>query len=153
MPGDVETTGIRELLEPFHVHYEVSPYYVLFNQHRVGAPPIEQRVQNGFDVNVYGALESEQLPLFHTEGAHTVISYFESAAREIQSKAGHDCKVEILPYTNSLVLDTQQHFRPQGMLQIRISHARGLDQPEGPAEELALKAIRDLLQELGVRGA
>jgi hypothetical protein len=37
------------------------------------------------------------------------------------------------------------------MLRIRISHDRGLDQPEGPAEEQALRAILESLRELKVR--
>jgi formate hydrogenlyase transcriptional activator len=40
--------------------------------------------------------------------------------------------MEVIAYADSVVLDTNQHFRPQAMLRIRISHARGLDQPEGP---------------------
>jgi hypothetical protein len=38
-------------------------------------------------------------------------------------------------------------------LRIRINHCRGLDQPEGPAEEQALTAIRDVLHRLEIRQA
>ena len=82
-----------------------------------------------------------------------VLDYFERVAQEIQSKAGQNCTIEVIAYADSLVLDTNQHFRPQAMLRIRISHARGLDQPEGPPEEQALTAIREMLHGLKVREA
>jgi hypothetical protein len=102
-------------------------------------------------VNLYAAVESEGLPVFRSEAAHAALNYLESCAQEIQSKAGHSCTVEVIPCTDSLVLNPQQHFRPEAMLQIRISHDRGLDQPEGPAEEVALKATEELLHSLGIK--
>jgi hypothetical protein len=71
-------------------------------------------------------------------------------AQEIQSKVGQHCTIDVI-CPDSLVLDTQHHFLPQAMLQIRISHVRGLDQAQGPSEELALTAIRETLRELEVR--
>ena len=66
--GDLEQT-VREIAQRYHVYYEVRPYYVVVDQRPAGAPPIEQKVQAGFDVNLYGALEKEQLPLFSSEEA------------------------------------------------------------------------------------
>ena len=66
---------------------------------------------------------------------------------------GQQYTIEIIPYVDSLVLDTHEHFQPEVMLRIRISHGRGLDQPEGPPEEKALNAIRETLHELEVRQA
>jgi hypothetical protein len=123
------------------------------DQRPVGAPPVEQKVQAGFDVHLYGAVEKEQLPLYRNEEGHKVVAYFEAVAQEIQSKAGQQCTVEAIPYTDSLVLDTTQHFRPQAVLTIRISHDRGLDQPAGPSEEQALGAIRETLHKLEIREA
>ena len=151
MPTDVREADIHEVLEQHHARYEVRPYYVILDQRPAGATPIEQKVQAGFDVNLYGALEKEQLPLYRSEGARMVVNYFEVVAREIQSKAGQHCTVEVIPCTDSVVLDTNQHFRPQAVLQIRISHDRGLDQPEGPSEEQALEAIRETLHKLEVK--
>jgi hypothetical protein len=36
------------------------------------------------------------------------------------------------------------------MMQIRISHDRGMDQPAGPSEEQALKAVREALHDLRI---
>jgi hypothetical protein len=151
MASDVRQADVHAVLERYNVRYEVHPYYVVLEERPANAPPIERRVQAGFDVDLYGVLETEELPIFQSEGAHKVVGYFESIAHDIQSKVGQQCTVEIIPYADSLVLDTHQHFRPQAMLRIQISHARGLDQPAGPSEEQALQAIRETLDELGIK--
>jgi len=151
MTTDVRKAEIHDLLERHHAHYEVRPYYVIWDRRPEGAPEVEKKVQAGFEVDLYAALDKCQVPPFDSEQALTVVNYFESLAREVESAAGNNCTVEVIPYEGSLVLDTQVHFQPEAMLQIRISHHRGLDQSEGPAEEKALKAIREALRELGVR--
>jgi hypothetical protein len=151
MTTDFHPADIHEVLARHQVRYEVRPYYVILDQRPAGAPPIEQKVLAGFDVDLYGVLEKEQLPLYHSEEGSTVLNYFESVAQEIQSNAGQHCTVEVIPCTDSLVLDTNQHFRAQATLRIRISHNRGLDQPEGPSEEQALEAIRETLRKLDVK--
>jgi hypothetical protein len=151
MTTDVRKADIHEVLGRYHVRYEVRPYYVIWDQRPEAAPATQQKVQAGFDVDLYAAAEKYQVPTFDSEDAHIVMDYFESLAREVQSAAGQHCTVEVIPSPDSLVLDTQKHFQPQVMLQIRISHERGLDQPAGPSEEQAVQAIREALHELGVR--
>lgn len=150
MTTDVRTADIRTALEPYHVRYEVRPYFVVLDQRPEGAPPVEEKIQAGFEVDLSAALEKCEFPVFHTEKARMVVSYFESLAREIEAAAGQHCTVDVIP-DESLVLDVQKHFQPEAMLQIRISHERGLDQPAGPPEEQALKAIRSALHELEIR--
>ena len=145
MASDVRRVDIHDVLERHQVRYEIRPYYV--------APRMEQKVQAGFDVNLYGTLETWHLPLYHSGEGRGIVEYFESVAQEIQQKVGHQCTLEIIRDSDSLILDPQHHFRPQAMLRIRISHDRGVDQPEGPTEEQALKAIRETLHELKVREA
>ena len=145
MAIDIGKLDIHEVLERHQVRYEVHPYYI--------ASPIGQRVQTGYDVDLYGTLESWHLPLYVSQEGHSVVDYFESLADEIQLKVGHQCTIEIIADSDSLTLDAQHHFRPQAMLRIQIGHDRGLDQPKGPAEEQALQAIRERLHELKVREA
>jgi hypothetical protein len=113
--------------------------------------PTEQRVQAGFTVDLYAALEKCQVPLFDTGDARMAVEYFNALAHRIQAAAGNNCAVEVIPCEGSLVLDAHEHFQPEAMLQIRVSHDRGLDQPAGTAEEMALKAIREAVHELGIR--
>jgi hypothetical protein len=153
MASDVRKVDIQDVLERHHVHYEVRPYYVVLYQRPAGAEPVERRIQAGFDVDLYGTPQTLQMPLYGGEEARKVMGHFESVAREIQSTVGQHCTVEIIPYSDSLILDTQHHFRPEAMCRIRISHCRGLDQPEGPAEEQALEAVRKTLRELQITEA
>ena len=153
MGSDVRELDVHEVLQSHHVRCEIRPYYVVLDQRPAGAPPKEQKVQAGFDVDLYGVLENEKLTLYYSEEARRVVKHFETVAQEIQSKVGNHCTIEVIPYADSMVLDTHQHFRPEVLLRIRISHDRGLDQPEGPAEEQALIAVREALLEVGVRQA
>src|SRR5260370_25879183 len=120
MATDVREADIHEVLEQHHARYEVRPYYVILDQRPAGAPPIEQKVQAGFDVNLYGALEKEQLPLYRSEGARRVVNYFEAVALEIEANAGQHWNIEGTPYTDSLVPATTTHLHPQSILQLPI---------------------------------
>jgi hypothetical protein len=151
MTTDVRKADVHEVFERYHVCYEVRPYYVIWDQRPEGAPATEQKVQAGYGVDLYAAIEKYQVPPFDSEEARMVVDYLESVAREVQAAAGQHCTVEVIQSRDSLVLDTQKHFQPQVTLQIRISHDRGLDQPAGPSEEQALQAVREALHELGVR--
>jgi hypothetical protein len=151
MTTDVRKADIHEVLGRYHVRYEVRPYFVIWDQRPESAPATQQKVQAGFDVDLYAAVEKYQVPVFDSEDARIFTEHFESLAREVQSAAGQHCRVEVIQSRDSLVLDTQAHLQPQVMLQIRVSHGRGLDQPAGPSEEQALKAICEALHELGIR--
>jgi hypothetical protein len=152
MASDIHEADVRELIQRHHAHYEVCPYYVLFDERPEGAPPVQRRIQAGFDVDLYGTLEREELPLATgNPRARMVVEYFEAAAREVQERIGQHCTVEVIQFADSLFPDTHEHFRPQAMLRIRISHARGLDQPAGPAEEQAKEAVEAAMREIGAQ--
>ena len=149
MAIDVGQAEVQGVFQRHRVRYEVRPYYVLFEQRPPGAPSVGQRIQAGFDVDLFGTLDKMEVPRLLREEGDIVIGYFEAVAREVQSKVGQRCTVEVKGYPDSLVLDS--HFQPQAMVRIRISHSRGLDQSEGPSEEQALEAIREKLHTLGLR--
>ena len=145
----VGQADVQGVFQRHRVRYEVRPYYVFFEQRPPGAPSVGQRIHAGFDVDLFGTLDKMEVPRLLREEGDIVFGYFEAVAREVQSQVGQGCTVEIIGYPDSLVLDS--HFQPQAMVRIRISHSRGLDQSEGPAEEQALNAIRDKLHALGLR--
>jgi len=149
MAIDVGQAEVQGVFQRHRVRYEVRPYYVLFEQRPPGAPSIGQRIHAGFDVDLFGSLDKMEVPRLLREEGDIVFGYFEAVARDVQSQVGQGCTVEIIGYPDSLVLDS--HFQPQAMVRIRISHSRGLDQSEGPAEEQALNAIRNKLHALGIR--
>lgn len=148
MASQVQEADVHEILERHQVRYEVRPYYV------VPEPGSGRKIQAGFDVFLYGTVDKMRLPLFGGEEAHKVVDYFQMAAQQIQSKwKKYDTTIEVMPHGDSMVLDTHHHFQPEAVLQIEISHDRGLDQPSGPSEEQALGEIHEILHELGVRQA
>ena len=149
MAVDAGEADVRGVFQRHRVRYEIRPYYVLLEQRPPGASRVVQRIQAGFDVDLSGTLDKMEVPRLLKEEGDIVIGYFEAVAREVQLKVGVSCTVEVMGYPDSLVLDT--HFQPQAMLRIRISHSRGVDQTEGPAEEQALEAVQDKLRGLGLR--
>jgi hypothetical protein len=151
MASEVGQGDVHALLERYRVRYGVHPYYVVWEQRPEGAAPLVQRIQAGFDVDLSGTVDKMELPDLHSDEYGTVVHYFEAVAREVQSNVGQDCTVEVVSYRDSLVLGTREHLQPVAMLTIRISHCRSLDQPEGPAEEQALKAVLERLHGLDVR--
>ncbi|HLH15824.1 MAG TPA: hypothetical protein VKX45_01320 [Bryobacteraceae bacterium] len=152
MPSATHNSDIPQALERRHARYEIQPYYVMLDMRPERGEPTSQRIQAGFDVSLYGELlQGERLPLDESQDARTIVAYFEDAVREIQSQVGQQCAVELVRYPDSLVLDPQHDFGGQAMLQIRISHTRGLGEPKGPAEDQALQALREKLRELHVK--
>ncbi len=152
MPSATRNSDIPHALERRHARYEIQPYFVMLDLRPETGPATEQRVQAGFEVTLYGELlPGEHLPLGDSQEARTIVAYFEDAVREIQSRVGQQCAVELVRYPDSLVLDPQHDFGAQAMLQIRISHTRGLGEPKGPAEDQALQALREKLRELHVK--
>src|SRR5215813_7194686 len=73
MATDAIEADVHDVLEPYHVRYEVHPDYIVLDRRPVGAPPVEQRVPAGFNVDLYGILKKEQFPLYHSEGARKVV--------------------------------------------------------------------------------
>jgi hypothetical protein len=57
MATDVHKADIHDVLERYHVRYEVRPYYVVLDQRPAGAPSVERRIQAGFNVDLYATLE------------------------------------------------------------------------------------------------
>ena len=53
----------------------------------------KKKVQAGFEVDLYAALDKCQVPPFDSEQALTVVNHFESLAREVESAAGNNCTV------------------------------------------------------------
>ena len=151
MASQVGQGDVHALLERYRVRYESHPYYVVWEQRPEGAAPLVQRIQAGFDVDLFGALEKMELPDRHSDEYGTVVHYFEEVVREVQSNVGQDCTVEVVSCWDSLAFNTREHLQPEAMLTIRIRHSRSLDQAEGPAEEQALKAVLERLHALGVR--
>jgi hypothetical protein len=142
---------LRALFQDHQTFYEVWPYYVLLDERPEGRSPVRRKVQAGFDVDLYAAGKRQQLELADGNPDVPVLAMaLEEAARLIVPAAKERSEIQILPFENSLVLDTHRNLRAEALVRIRITHNRGLDKPEGPAEEEALSEIRKKLENYGV---
>ena len=140
--------NVRELIEKHHAFYEVSPSYVLLQEPTAVAAPTSRRIQAGFDVDVYGirtSHESQPSPAY--EFAYRMLK---DVAAAILANTEDSCSIEVIPFRSALILDTRQHFQPLAVLRIQILHHRGLDQPAGAAEQIALKALEEKLHGAGL---
>jgi hypothetical protein len=142
---DVE---VRRVIEDHQAFYEVTPYYVLFEQRPPGGPPQSRRIQAGFDVDVFGVKGPAPSPSREYELVYQVLSRL---AEAIQSHAGNGCSIEVISLASTVIVDPRLHFQPEATLRIRIAHFRGLDQPAGPAEDQALQELLEQLKSLGVK--
>jgi len=143
--------NLEALIEKHKISYEVLPYYVLLDERPAGKPAIHKMIQAGFDIDLYAA--GPEGPI-GTEAGNEELRAIEAdlrrVAREIVPQAYSPDEIETTPFENSVILDVHRNLRPEAALRIRITHYRGLAQPEGPIEEGILAGIRRRLRQLGV---
>jgi hypothetical protein len=146
-PRDLHT-----LIEQHHVSYEVSPYYVLLDLRNNGRPAVKHRVHAGFDVDLYATGIGRELRLSEgDEQMRLTLDDLQQVARTVLPNPSDGCKIEIMPFESTLILDTRNHLQPEAMLKIRITHSRGLDHPAGPVEERTLRDVEEQLRALGAK--
>ena len=142
--------NIQELVEEHHVYYEVVPYYVVIEVGHGSPKMTTHRIQAGFDVDVHGL--SNRSELQPPAPADYSLGYAElkKIVDTVSVNAAH-CSVELMPFPSTVFLEAGKQFHPGGMIRIRISQNRGLDQPAGLPEHRALQEIEQRLQDLGIR--
>jgi hypothetical protein len=141
--------NFRSLIKEHHAFYEVSPYYVLLEEKHGSFPPMTRRVQAGFDIDIYGASVKGELTLPGADPKYT-LGY--SELQKLAETLSHDasCSLEVIPFPSTAIVDVRNHAQVEGMLRIRISHSRGIDQPAGLLEQHALEEVETRLHGLGV---
>ena len=148
--GDIDMPGdIRDLVKAHQVFYEVCPYYLVIDETCGKLPARTQKIQAGFDVDIFGVNTDNESGL---PGPDYALGYAELRAFAL-ARSQHlndSCSLEVIPFASRLVVDGRRHGEFGGMLRIRISHYRGVDQPAGPLEDQALKEVEKGLKELGV---
>jgi len=150
MRGDDVPIDVRSVMETHHAFYEVSPYYVVFDDRQDGVP-VKRRVQAGFDVDVHGAApEDAGLRLPPPREYALGYAVLRRIVEQVACDAGESCSLEVIPFPTRVVLDARGHGKVKALLRIRISHWRGLDQPAGPSELRALEQVHERLQGLGI---
>lgn len=140
---------VRRVIEDHQAFYEVTPYYVLFEERPLGGPPISRRIQAGFDVDMFGIVKGsapERSPEYEL-----VYQALSGLAEAIRPSTSDGCSIEVIPLASTVIVDPRLHFQQEATLRIRIAHSRGLDQPAGAAEERTLNELQEQLRNLGVK--
>ena len=142
--------SIVPLVKEHRASYEVSPYnLVLEGKH--GPEATTRNLQGGFDVDIYGVNTRNELAFPGSERHYTLgCAALRKIAEEISDHTSGSCVLEVIPFSSRIVFDNRNSDTVEGMIRIRISHRRGLDQPSGPAEEHALEELENQLQGIGV---
>jgi len=143
--------NLRSLIQERHAFYEVSPYYVFLEQnHGSSAAKAARRIQAGFDIDIYG-VNSKDDPEVPAGSSDYTLGYIElkKIAANVSRHAAGPCFIEVIPFPDRAVLDSRTRAKG-AMLRIRISTARGLDQPAGAPEQHALQEFETEVQGLGL---
>jgi hypothetical protein len=145
------SVDVRSLITEHQACYEVSPYYVVLNQRHGSLAPTSQRVQAGFDIDVYGVnTENDTLTMPPPHKYALGYAALQRIAEEVSHGAADSCSVEVIPFPARVVLDGRGQGKVKAVIRIRISHWRGLDQPAGEPEHLALEKVEERLKALGI---
>jgi hypothetical protein len=140
---------LRSLIKEHHAFYEVLPYYISVEEGHGSPSATTRRIQAGIDIDIYGVNLENELP---SPGANPDYALGYAELQRIAEQVSHhsSCSLEVIPVASTAVVDCRNHAQVEGMLRIRISHWRGLDQPAGPPEQQALEAFEHHLHGLGV---
>ncbi len=144
--------NVGSLIKEHQVFYEVSPYYVEFEDRPVGRPATNRRVPAGFNVDVYGVRTEDNEPV--TPPLHDYsLAYagLQTLAAKVSQHTTDSCSLEVIPFPSIAIIDARAHGKVEAMVRIRVSHDRGLDQPAGPAEQHALEEVERELKNLGIK--
>jgi hypothetical protein len=141
---------IVPLAKEHHASYEVSPYYrVLEEKHSTEATV--RSVQGGFDVDIFGVNTRNGLAFPGADRDYSLAcAGLRKTAEEVSNRASGSCVLEVIPFSSRIVFDNRNSDAVEGMIRIRISHRRGIDQPSGPMEEHALEELERQLQGMGI---
>jgi hypothetical protein len=139
------------LVRHYHAFYEVSAYYVEFDERPVGLPATTRPVRAGFNVDVYGVRTQDTEPAMPPPHEYALAyAELQKIAERVSQHASDSCSLEVIPFSSTAIIDSRNHGQVEAMIRIRISHWRGLDQPAGPPEQHALEEVENELRSLGI---
>ena len=133
-------------LEAHNAFYQVSPHYVVVD-HRQGT---SERVQNGFDVLVYGVKTDHDdsflpPPRTYAQAYQGIRQIAEQVARE----TSHCSVVDATPLPATVVLNPRDGAKVTGVVVVRIVR-RDVNEPAGPEEARALEALERAFKAIGL---
>lgn len=143
------STDVRELVKEHHPFYEVLPYYLVVLENPGKLPAKTRTIRAGFDIDIYGVNTKNEQALPGQDYA-SGCAELQKLTQDISHQISHACSIEVISFPSRMVLGGSGHSEVEAMMRLRISHCGELDQPAGPTEEHALRAVENHLQQLGV---
>ena len=142
--------NLQRLSSEYRAFYEVLPYYVVVEEGHGSSTATRRMIRAGFDVDIHGLAKkgAPELPL----PADYSLAHRE--LKKVADRVPHDtreCSIEVISFPASSHSDSRDHFSPQALLKIRISHYGDLNQPAGLPEEHALEELEKELQREGIK--
>jgi hypothetical protein len=139
--------NFRVLLEEHKAFYEVSPHYQVVDD-RHGST---QRVQDGFDVFVYGVKTDHDEPFMPPDHAYALgYAGLRRVAEQVAEDTSHACVVDVMPLPATVVLNPRDGAKIAAVLVIRIARW-GVNEAAGQPETRALEALEKALKAVGVK--
>ena len=143
--------NFSSLVKEYHAFYEVSPYYVLLDERPVGLPATTRPIQAGFNVDVYGVRAEDTEPAIPPPQEYSLgYAELQKLSERVSQHASDSCSLEVIPFFSAAIIDSRNHGQMEAMIQIQISHERGLNQPAGSPEKRALEEVERELKSLGI---
>jgi len=139
---------VRQVIESHHCYSEISPYYIVTEERRIGGPVSVRTVQAGFDLDICGVKMSSQ-PDPPAE-YWLVYNKLKDVVDAVRRENDQSCSIEVIPFGSTIVLDTGNHLQPMATLRIRVTYNGDVHEPAVAAEQQALKALEAQLSTLGI---
>jgi hypothetical protein len=142
--------NIRSLVEEHHAFYEVLPYYGPAENGHLSHPAGIQRVQAGFNVDIYGVRTADDEPMPPPAEEYGLgWAELQRIADTVSEYMADSCSLEVIPFPSVAIIDAR-NGKVESLIRLRISHRGGIHEPIGVPEQRALEEIEKTLRTLGV---
>ena len=134
----------RELVERYHVCWEVSPEYAFINH---------EKRQIGFELDLSGTHEGGTgtgHPEPGCQECHQIYQALVRIAKEVLPRENKDATYQFEPYDQGIRYSPRRGNRPEVVLRVRILHRRALEQPVDATEFQGLEELQRRLEERGI---
>lgn len=141
---------IRSLIEEHHAFYEVLPFYALAEHGSPGRTAGAERVQAGFNVDIYGVRTADDEPVpLPAEEYGLGWEELQKIANSVSEYIDHSCSLEVIPFPAVAIIDGRDG-RVESLHRLRISHRPGTGRSVGVPEQRALNEVEKQLKAMGL---
>lgn len=142
MPSAAQKSSISELINRFHVYWNVWPEYI-FIKH--------EKRQIGFELDLSGAHgDGAEHPEPSCEKCREIYRALVQIAEDVLPRGKKDTSFQFEPYDQSIHYSARHGNRPEVVLKIRIIHRQAFERPVSVAQ---LQYLNELQKNLEERGA